>query len=71
MVMRENKYEKDTDFIHLIDELKRIEKANDSKAIIYNFGRIYNDAMNHLVALYQIDGEKAMEIIDKLVKEND
>ena len=69
--MKENKYAKDTDFIHLIDELRRIKKTNDSQEIIYNFGRIYNDAMNHLVAFYQINGEKAMEIIDRLVKEND
>ena len=37
----------------------------------HNFGRVYNDAMNHLVVFYQIDGNHAMEIIDKLVKEND
>ena len=69
--MKENKYAKDTDFIRLIDELRRIKKTNNSREMVYDFGRIYNDAMNHLVAFYQIDGEKAMEIIDRLVKEND
>ncbi len=69
--MKENKYEKDAAFIHLIDEFKRIEKRKDPNEIISNLGRIYNDAINHLVAFYHIDGEKAMEIIDKLVEKND
>ena len=69
--MKENKYEKDVDFIHLINELRRIKTTNSSKEMIYDFGRIYNDANNHLIVFYKINGMKAMEIIDEMIEQNE
>ena len=65
--MKENNYEKDKVFMELINELRRIERTKDPKEMLYDFGRLYNEAMNQLVAFHQIDGEDAMDIIDELV----
>jgi len=44
-------------------------KFNDPAEMVHNFGKIYNDATNHLAAFYQIDGFETMDIIGKLIKE--
>ena len=67
--MKKDTFLKDPEFMRLIKELQRIEESNDSFDMTHNYGRLYNDAMNHLVVVHQIDGEEAMSIIDRLVKD--
>ncbi len=69
--MKKDTFLKDPEFMRLIKELQRIEESNDSFDMTHNYGRLYNDAMNHLVVVHQIDGEEAMSIIDRLVKDYD
>ena len=61
----------DDKLLRYIKEMKKIEETNDSHGMIYDYGRIYNDAMNYIVVTYQTGGDKAMEIIDELLINKD
>ena len=62
-----NNIKEDKQLMNYVNEMKKISASNNNNKMLHDYGRIYNDASNYLVLTYQIDGNKALDIIDELL----
>ena len=69
-VMKSYESEDET-LVNYVIEMIRIKDTQDSDYIVHNLGRVYNDAVDYVVATYQVNGEEAMNIVDELMDKYD
>ena len=57
----------DEELMRYVSELKDIKASHDSYRLLHDYGRIYNDALNYLDIMYQLDGDTTIETLDRLL----